>query len=85
MSEATVTSKGQITIPKSIRKALNLKTKDKVVFATQGNQAIMVPVKSSIRDLYGSIKHTGKPIDFEEQRRETAKARARKVIKDLES
>jgi AbrB family looped-hinge helix DNA binding protein len=83
MSEAIVTSKGQITIPKSIRRALKLKTKDKVVFVAQGNQAIMVPAQGSITDLYGSVKHTGKPIDFEEQRRTVAKTRAGKVIKDL--
>lgn len=85
MAEAIITSKGQITIPKSIRKTLNLKTKDKVIFVAQGNQAIMVPVQASITDLYGSVKHTGKPIDFEEQRRTMAKTRAGKVIKDLKS
>ncbi len=43
MAESTVTSKGQITIPKEIRESLGLKEGKKVVFITEGSRAIMMP------------------------------------------
>ena len=40
MDISRVTSKGQITIPMEIRKKLNLKTGDKVVFIEDGDKII---------------------------------------------
>ena len=40
MEISRVTSKGQITIPVEIRKKLNLKTGDKVVFIEDGDKVI---------------------------------------------
>lgn len=41
MELAKITKKGQITIPVRIRKMLNLKDGDKVVFMPQGNTVVM--------------------------------------------
>ncbi len=41
MSEATITSKGQITIPKDVRDKLSLHTGDVVVFTVVDGEAIM--------------------------------------------
>ena len=41
MELAKITSKGQITIPIGIRKALGLKNGDKVVFFQQGGKVVM--------------------------------------------
>lgn len=40
---ATITSKGQVTIPKSVRDALSLRERDKIIFVVEGNVAIMRP------------------------------------------
>jgi len=40
--EATVTSKGQITIPKEVRKSLGLKRGKKVVFISEGRRVIIM-------------------------------------------
>ena len=45
MNSATITHKGQITIPKPVRDALGLQERDKVVFAVLGGRAIMMPVR----------------------------------------
>jgi AbrB family looped-hinge helix DNA binding protein len=42
MEIAKVSSKGQITIPAEIRKKLNLKEGDKVLFLEEGNRIIVV-------------------------------------------
>lgn len=52
---STITQKGQITIPKKIRDALNLKTNDQVIFVRRGDLIIVKPVRD-ILSLRGSIK-----------------------------
>lgn len=50
--EARLTSKGQITIPKSIRTQLGLKPGKSVLFIPEGEDVIMMPkVKDSLKDL----------------------------------
>ena len=43
MQKAKVTFKGQVTIPKEIRNALNIEEGESVVFAVEGDHAIMKP------------------------------------------
>ena len=42
MELAKITSKGQITIPVSIRKLLGVKDGDKVLFLQEGNRVVMM-------------------------------------------
>ena len=52
MAFATVNSKGQMTIPKDIRAAANLKPGDRIHFTVLENRTIIVRVKNrSIRDI----------------------------------
>lgn len=51
---ATLTSKGQVTIPKAVRDALGLATGDSVVFHVKDGRAIIHPVPDFI-DLAGSV------------------------------
>ncbi|ADY56695.1 transcriptional regulator, AbrB family [Syntrophobotulus glycolicus DSM 8271] len=51
MELAKITSKGQITIPIQIRKMLNLKDGDKVVFMTEGGRVIMEnPTRLAVKE-----------------------------------
>ena len=38
---ARITSKGQVTVPKSVRDALGIETGDEVVFRVEGDRAVM--------------------------------------------
>ena len=52
MTFATVTSKGQTTIPKDVRTAANLKPGDRIHFTVLEDGTIIVRVKNrSIRDI----------------------------------
>jgi antitoxin PrlF len=52
MELAKITGKGQITLPISIRKALNLKDGDKVAFIQVNGQYVLAnPVSLAIRDV----------------------------------
>ncbi|MGH7653665.1 MAG: AbrB/MazE/SpoVT family DNA-binding domain-containing protein [Gemmatimonadaceae bacterium] len=70
MSESTVTSKGQITIPKTVRERLHLEPGDKVYFdVRQDGSVSMMTRKHSIESLFGIIKPNGRrkrPITIEE-------------------
>jgi len=66
---STITQKGQVTIPKKIRDALNLKPNDQVVFVRRGDSIILKPVKE-ILSLRGSIK-VKQPQEFSKIRIET--------------
>jgi antitoxin PrlF len=51
---ATVTSKGQITLPKSVRDALGLKEGDRVLFRILEGRAVLEKVEDFL-DLAGSV------------------------------
>lgn len=84
MPIAVLTSKGQMTIPKEIRRALNLKPSEKVIIVVEGNQAIIKPLRGNILDIGGSIRisETEKPIDFHKVRAEVKKRVTKKVAGD---
>lgn len=61
MSEATVTTKGQITIPADIRKALGLDAGERVVFTQLDDGVTIMRAKSrSILELKGLLKSTAR-------------------------
>jgi AbrB family looped-hinge helix DNA binding protein len=62
---ATVTRKGQVTIPKVVREALGLGPGAKVVFEIREGEAVLrrrAPVEA-LDNWYGRLKHLGKTTD----------------------
>ena len=56
MTIATVTSKCQVTIPKSIRDTLRLQTGDKLEFiVTQEGDTLLRPVTKKVDDVFGRL------------------------------
>ena len=51
---STVTTKGQVTIPKRIRDRLDIKPNDRVDFFVEGERAILVPVRP-LSELRGAV------------------------------
>lgn len=67
MSEATLTSKGQVTIPKEVRDALGLAAGDRVAFVDTADGVLLVPAKGDIRELRGMFRgRRKKPLSIEE-------------------
>jgi antitoxin PrlF len=57
MSEATLTSKGQITIPADIRKSMAINPKDRLTFTPMPDGTVVMRAKTkSIKDLKGMLK-----------------------------
>ncbi len=66
MALATLTSKGQVTIPKEVRTSLRLHEGDKVEFIINENrEAILRPVTKKVDDVFGRLHRPGrKPISI---------------------
>jgi antitoxin PrlF len=67
MPNATLTSKGQITIPKEIRKALGLETGDRIsIRIVNADTAEMKPEKVDLLSLCGILKPKIRGITLQE-------------------
>jgi antitoxin PrlF len=75
MPIVVLTSKGQMTIPKEIRKALNLKPDQKLAIVIEDDHAIIKPLKGDILDIGGTVKTPAgeHPSDFRKIREEVKK------------
>jgi len=79
MAQATLTSKGQITIPKEIRDSLQLQAGDKIEFTiTSENEARMQPITKRVDEVFGALHKPGrKPVSVQKMdARVTRKLRA---------
>jgi antitoxin PrlF len=67
MPAATMTSKGQVTIPKAVREALRLDAGDRVLFLVREDGVVeMRPENVDLKDLVGILKAEGKRLTVEE-------------------
>jgi antitoxin PrlF len=59
--DATLTSKGQTTIPKSIRDVLGMKTGDRMTFTLMPDGVVLLRVKNKrVADLAGLLHRKGR-------------------------
>ncbi len=67
-NDATLTSKGQTTIPKEIRDSLSMKTGDRMTFTLMPDATVVMRVKTkSITELGGVLHKKGrKPVPVEQ-------------------
>jgi AbrB family looped-hinge helix DNA binding protein len=69
MAEATITSKGQVTIPKAVRDALGLEPGDRVAFVDTDKGFLLVPATRDLRSLRGMFKgRRTRPATIEEMK-----------------
>ena len=61
MALATLTNKGQVTIPKTVRNSLHLHAGDKVEFViTEDKEALLRPVTRKVDDVFGRLHKPGR-------------------------
>ena len=62
MVTATLTSKGQLTVPKVVRDSLHLHTGDRIAFIVHGDaEAVLKPVTKSVDEVFGRLHSGGQP------------------------
>jgi antitoxin PrlF len=67
MTLATLTNKGQVTIPKAIRESLGLHSGDKLEFVlVESGKAYIRPITKKVDDVFGRLQKPGrKPVSVE--------------------
>ena len=70
MESTTMTSKGQVTIPKAVRQQLGLRQGSRVAFVVEGDHAVLrpaVPDRAVPASGFGMVKVSGPalPADFD--------------------
>ena len=79
MSTATLTSKGQITLPKVVRDRLGVEAGDKVEFVEMEPGVYkMIAATRDVRDLKGLVPKPAKPVTVEQMGRVIARMGAKR-------
>ena len=61
MTQAKLTTKGQITIPKEIRESLKLQTGDTIeIVLTDDREAVIRPVSKKVDEVFGRLHRPGR-------------------------
>lgn len=78
---ATVTTKGQVTIPKNIRDRLNIRPNDRVDFIIERDRAVLVPVKTlhELRGVVPALPHS----TLAKERRKARRAVSDRILKEM--
>jgi len=79
MSTSTLTSKGQTTIPKHIRKRLNLHPGDRLEFVIdEDGRVLVLPASIDVSKLAGMLKSPARPVSVEAMNRAIRKRGGRR-------
>lgn len=75
MATATLTSKGQVTIPKEVREALGLEAGDRLCFEVRDDGIVEVRAETlDLMTLFGAIKPRKRGVTLEQMKRDIAEA-----------
>jgi antitoxin PrlF len=77
---ATVTSKGQVTIPVEIRRLLGVRTRDKVVFRVEDDQVHLARSGSVVERTAGALAGPGPKLSAKDERATAEEAIAQEAI-----
>ena len=67
--------RGQITLPKEVRRHTQLREGDRIAFIVEGGRVIIQPLTQTLRELRGSVQVIG-PQDFDAVRQQVLTGRA---------
>ncbi len=84
MLTGTISSKGQVTIPKKIRELLKLGTFDKVVFIPIGDNRVIITNKTvPASELFGMLRHRkqGRKVSVSDMKAAVQKKRAGRGVR----
>jgi len=78
---ASVTERGQVTIPAEVRKALGIGKRDKVIFAIDDGEVVLKKPRFTLETVYGALKPINRDID--EMIREAKDERAARLLEKM--
>ena len=75
--------RGQITIPKSLRRSLGIKPGDSLAITQANDELLLQPITKTLFDFIGSIS-SDEPVSLEMMKEKAKQHVAQKVLKELE-
>ena len=79
----TVTTKGQVTIPAEVRRLLEVKPGDQVVFRVKEGSVELEPVSGTLEDAFGAVPPRRRPEDFAALRQVAIEEHVGKVVEEM--
>jgi len=76
---ATITSKGQVTVPAEVRRYMDLREGDRVLFVREAGRVYIdrIPAGTSAAEVYGALRRPGaQPLDVEQARAQARSSRS---------
>ena len=80
---ATMTKRGQVTVPAEVRRLLGLKPYQKVAFTIEDNQVSLRPARFTLESAYQSVPPLKQPLSDEEMSRIAKEERAERAMRKL--
>lgn len=77
MLQTRIGRRGQITLPREVRRRINVDEGDRIAFIIEGEQVIIKPITQSLLDLRGSVDVSGEQ-DFNAIRKAVEAKRAKR-------
>jgi antitoxin PrlF len=77
MLQTRVGRRGQITLPREVRRRIKVDEGDRIAFIIQGEGVLIKPITQSLLDLRGSVEVTGEQ-DFNAIRKKVVAKRAQR-------
>jgi AbrB family looped-hinge helix DNA binding protein len=81
MLNVRVSPKGQVTLPREIRRKLKIKSGDQMAVILDGDQIVFKPFTKTLLEIRGSVKVSGEQ-DFEQIRADVLAKRAKRKAND---
>ncbi len=80
---ASVTERGQVTIPAEVRKALGIGKREKVIFSIEDGVVVLKKPRFTIATAAGSITPLRRPEDWDARIREAKDERADRLMEKM--
>lgn len=80
---ASITQRGQVTIPAAVRRILGAKPRDKIAFRVEGTEVRLVPVAMTLEETFSSVTPINRPEDFEELFRIAKEEKAAQTVEEM--
>ena len=81
---ATVTQRSQVTIRAQVRRVLGIGPRDKVAFTIEDGTVRLKPAAFALASVFGSIRPSEHPEDFERMLAEAKETKALRTIRGME-
>ena len=79
---ATLTQRGQVTVPAEVRRLLRVEPRGKLAFAIDGDQVRLLPARFTLESAFRSVTPRQRPEDFDRMIDQGMEENAAEVVRE---